>query len=273
MTGNVLLATLVVSGLLGVGVLGARAIVDEDVTLDQVPAAVRATILKESAGGKITEIERDTEDGTTVYELEFKINGKEFEIKIAADGTVLERDADDDDDGRGRGHEHADDDDDDDEDDDDGDDLKMAQVPKAARAALLKLAGGAKIVEVEREKEHGIDIYEAEWVANGTRHEAAVTADGTLVETEEIIPLKRAPAAVRTAVAKRFGRDAKVTVEKKMIVIYEVEGRVNGKEVELLVFPTGRIHEQSGDEHDDDDDDHDDDDHDHDDDHDDDDDD
>ncbi len=59
------------------------------VTLDQVPAAVKATILKEAAGAKVKEIERETKDGQTVYEAEFLRDGREIEIAIAPDGTLL----------------------------------------------------------------------------------------------------------------------------------------------------------------------------------------
>ena len=71
--------------LIGVGVVGALAFAawagpgdEEPVTLDQVPAAVKATILKEAAGAKITEIERETKDGKTVYEAEYLRNGREI---------------------------------------------------------------------------------------------------------------------------------------------------------------------------------------------------
>ena len=97
------------------GVPGGRAgaywLADEEVTIEQVPGAVKATILKEAAGAKITEIERETRGGKVVYEAEFVKDGKEIEITVAADGTLLSRQVDDDDD--------EDDDDDDDEDDDD----------------------------------------------------------------------------------------------------------------------------------------------------------
>ena len=206
---------------------------EEEIALEQVPAAVRETILKEAAGAKITEVERETMNGKTVYEAEFLRNGQEIEIKIAPDGTVLSREIEGE--------------------DDDEDDLTIDQVPELARAALLKLAGGAKIIKVEREREQGVLVYEGEWTRDGTKHEAAVTADGTLLETEEIVPAEKTPAAVRAAIAKHFGPTAKVVVEKKMIVVYEIEGRVNGKEKELLVFPTGRVHEDADDHHEDDD--------------------
>ena len=226
--------------LTGLGVIGMVTLVawaggehEEEVTLEQVPAAVKATILKESAGGKITEIERERKNGTTVYEAEFLLDGKEIEIKIAADGALLGREVE--------GEE------------DDEDNLTIDQMPGPARAALLKLAGGAKIIEVEREREHGVLVYEVEWIKDSRQHEAAVTADGALLELEETIPVKEAPAAVRAAIAKHFPANTRVVVEKTMIVVYEVEAKVDGKEKELLIFPTGRVHEEADDDEDDDD--------------------
>lgn len=215
---------------------------EKEITLDQAPAAVKATILKEAAGAKITEIEMETKDGKTVYEAEFMRDGEEIEIQVAPDGTLLGSKVE--------------------AEDDDEDDLSIDQVPAAAREALLKLAGGAKIVKAEREREHGVVLYEAGWTKDGVEYEAAVTEDGTLVETEETIPAEKAPAAVRAAIAKHFGANAKVVVEKKMIVVYEIEAKIDGKEKELLVFPTGRVHDQADkdDDHNGDDDDGDDDD-------------
>ena len=140
--------------------------------------------------------------------------------------------------------------------DEDEQKVSIEQVPAKVRKALLKLAGGARITEVEREKEHGMVFYEAEWVANGRETEAKVTASGDLVELEEKVDAKDVPAAVKTVAAKEFPVGAKVEYEKVMIVVYELEAKVNGKEKEILVSPTGKIvgKEEGHDDDDDDDD-------------------
>ncbi|MCK4625718.1 MAG: hypothetical protein KAV00_10435 [Phycisphaerae bacterium] len=103
------------------GKLLSREIEDDDeedeveVSLDKVPAAVRATILKHAGKNKIHEIEKETKRGKTIYEAEWRENGKEIEIKVAADGKLISKKIDDDDD------DHDDDDHDDDDDDDDDD--------------------------------------------------------------------------------------------------------------------------------------------------------
>jgi len=67
------------------------------VTLDKVPAAVKATLEKAAEGGKIGKIECEKKGDTTVYEAEVVIEGKEFEVKVAADGKLISKKVDDDD--------------------------------------------------------------------------------------------------------------------------------------------------------------------------------
>lgn len=69
---------------------------DYHVTLEQLPEPVRETVLRETYGGQIREIEHKTDDGRVKYEVEFTTrDGRKGELKIAPDGRVLERDFDD----------------------------------------------------------------------------------------------------------------------------------------------------------------------------------
>jgi uncharacterized membrane protein YkoI len=63
----------------------------QDITLDQLPAPVRATVERETKGGQIKDIERDLERGQTIYEVEFMLDGQEYELDVSADGQLLER--------------------------------------------------------------------------------------------------------------------------------------------------------------------------------------
>ena len=72
---------------------------ERNVTLDQVPAAVKATILREAGKNKIEEIEEVSVDGKVLhYEAEWKAGGKEIEIEVAPDGKLLKKEIEDDDD-------------------------------------------------------------------------------------------------------------------------------------------------------------------------------
>ena len=71
---------------------------DEELSIDQVPAEVKETILKHAKGGTVKEIEREIRDGKASYEAEVIIGAKEYELEIAADGTLISKEAEDDDD-------------------------------------------------------------------------------------------------------------------------------------------------------------------------------
>jgi hypothetical protein len=67
----------------------AATVLADEVKIDQVPAAVRATIERETRGGRVHEIERSTKRGARVYEVEFIRDNQKYEIHVGEDGTVL----------------------------------------------------------------------------------------------------------------------------------------------------------------------------------------
>jgi hypothetical protein len=78
------------------------------VTIDQVPPAVKATLDQETAGGSVTDIDKEDHDGKMVYEADASIGGKPYEIKVAEDGTLLKKSVDDDKDEQGGGDKEKD---------------------------------------------------------------------------------------------------------------------------------------------------------------------
>jgi len=85
---------------------------DKGVSINDVPRAVRTTILEHAKGGKINEVERENENGKVIYEAEVIIDGKEVDLKVAPNGKLLGKEVEDEED-------EGDENDDDDEDDDD----------------------------------------------------------------------------------------------------------------------------------------------------------
>lgn len=61
------------------------------VTRDELPAAVKATLDRETAGGTVTELEKETKDGKTCYCADAKIDGKAWDICIAEDGSLISK--------------------------------------------------------------------------------------------------------------------------------------------------------------------------------------
>ena len=61
-----------------------------EIPLSEVPANIVTIVQNTLPGISLVEAEKETRDKTVIYELEGKlINGKEYEIKIAADGTII----------------------------------------------------------------------------------------------------------------------------------------------------------------------------------------
>ena len=222
--------------LIGLSVIGMVTLVawaadgqEEEVTLDQVPAAVKATILRESAGGKIKEIEVETEGGKTFYDVEFVRAGRTIEIKVAPDGTLLKEEKEKQK-PESEGHERE---------------VTQAQVPAPALAALKKLAGGAKITEFAEEMEHGSKLYEGTWKDPAGRNvDAVVTPAGALVEIEQQVDADQVPAAVLAAVRKLGGAAEGLFCEKKTVIAYEIKFKKDGQRHEVLFAPDGRILER-----------------------------
>ena len=85
---------------------------EQSVTMDEVPVAVRTTLMKEAGDGKVQEIDKQMWRGKTVYEADVLMgNQQKWEIAVREDGQLLRKMLD----------EETDDEDDRDDDDDDDD--------------------------------------------------------------------------------------------------------------------------------------------------------
>jgi len=94
-----LIVLIVIAGLaLCIGAVATKQIAEQEqeVSIEQVSEAVKATILAEAKGGTIEEIDIETENDQTLYEADVIIDGQEVEIKVAADGTLLSKEVEDD---------------------------------------------------------------------------------------------------------------------------------------------------------------------------------
>lgn len=61
----------------------------EAVNLSEVPPVVRETIQREAGGYRIAEIEKATLDGRQVYEVDIERDGKNRELHVSLDGTIV----------------------------------------------------------------------------------------------------------------------------------------------------------------------------------------
>ncbi len=142
--------------------------VEEDevkVKLADCPAAVRKTIEREAGGAKISEVDKELEDGMTIYEVDVKIDGKNYEVTVAEDGTLLEKSLDEDGE----------------EEEVDEVKIKLSDCPVAVQKTLKREAGGAKIDAVDKESVDGETAFEVDVNIGGRNYEIKVAPDGTLI--------------------------------------------------------------------------------------------
>lgn len=68
---------------------GKLLVVEEETTLDAIPAAAKTAILKKIGTGKLTSVELFIRGGETMYEAGYTTaNGKKLEVLMKADGTA-----------------------------------------------------------------------------------------------------------------------------------------------------------------------------------------
>jgi uncharacterized membrane protein YkoI len=190
----------------------ASAVETPDHSLLDLPAPVKATIMREAIGRPIASLERGSEEGRTVYFVRVEQEGIDKRLTIAADGTVLKvsdyaavndaleatRDA-----GKGAWDKTK---------DVSGeawdttkkaaattwqatketvnkatnafrsDELTLNQVPVPARAAMEREAAGDRLHDIHVSTEGGDAIYRATITrADGTKRPIRVREDGMLV--------------------------------------------------------------------------------------------
>jgi uncharacterized membrane protein YkoI len=122
--------------------------------------------------------------------------------------------------------------------------VTLAQLPPAAQASVTKAAAGGKVDKITRERERGKTVYDVEATVDGKHLEFLIAdADGAVLGTEVPIDYSELPAAVRSASEKYFGSANGLKAMKGVEygeTSYEIEGKKNGKRVEVTFDPTGK---------------------------------
>jgi uncharacterized membrane protein YkoI len=135
----------------------------EELKLSDCPDAVQKTFQREANGAKIDEVEKESEDGETIYETDVTIDGKQYEIRVAGDGTLLEKALEDD---ENEGEEVE---------------MKLADCPAAVQKTFKREANGADIDVVDKETKDGKAVYEVDVKIDGKNYEIRVADDGILI--------------------------------------------------------------------------------------------
>lgn len=131
---------------------------------EEVPAAVQSTIDRHAAGREIADIDRETWDGKTVYEVEFRQAGKNEQIHITEDGAVVKQE--------GKMRKFA----------DWFKGTQFSDTPVAVQDTIKREAAGMEIVDIDREGTKENPVYEVEIRgADKKSFELVIAMDGSIL--------------------------------------------------------------------------------------------
>ncbi|HWP01271.1 MAG TPA: PepSY-like domain-containing protein [Methylococcus sp.] len=130
---------------------------EKELRKSQVPKAVVEAFEKAHPNAKKVEFEEETFEGKTAYEVEYKEDGREYELLYDADGTLLQKE----------------------------EEIDVKALPEQISQAVTKAHPKAKIKEAEKvmKPDGTVTGYEVE-IKEG-RKELELDASGQILKTEE----------------------------------------------------------------------------------------
>jgi uncharacterized membrane protein YkoI len=124
---------------------------EQNVSLAELSGPAKATIEKETSGGRVDKITREVERGRSVYDVEATVGGKHMEYLIdAADGKVLGTEVP----------------------------IEFSQLPEPVKTATQKYFGTTSGLLIMKGVEYGETHYEVEGTKNGKKVEVTFDPAG-----------------------------------------------------------------------------------------------
>jgi len=221
------------------------------VALNTLPAAVQKTITQQQGGREIADINKEMQNGKTVYAVEFKEKGPNSRIYVATDGSMI---VDKDKATAGKaGTAYG---------------TQLSEAPAAVQSTVKRTVSSAEVADVNRETKDGRIVYDVEVKQEGMNRHLKIAQDGTLLSdsnnresrgigervretvglgrnrADENLTLDQVPAPVQKTIRenatvgslkpiKRETRDGRVQ--------YDVEYEKEGKNLRLTVNEDGTI--------------------------------
>ncbi len=125
-----------------------------------------------------------------------------------------------------------------------GEDVYLYELPQAVRVAIVRELKGMEIGDIERDKDNGKIVYEAE-TAGDTDIKIKIAEDGTLLQKEEELDTKYLPASILNTVKQLFGEVDYEDVEKEYRwdrgTIYKIEVETDKLWIKLEMKEDGSV--------------------------------
>lgn len=184
------------------------------VALSETPAVVQQTVNARIGDGKLGDIDKNSGDGETVYDVGLTAkDGQERDFTVAEDGTLLSTE------------------------------VTLAETPVAVQKTIQAQAGGWGLESIDKNLDDSEASYDVEVSKDGQNKTFTVGEDGTLLSTEKT--LAEVPAAVQKTVQTQMS-DGKLKNIDEMFdddgTTYDVDviGK-DGRDRGFTVAPDGRL--------------------------------
>jgi uncharacterized membrane protein YkoI len=236
---------------------------------NELPRAVQETVRAHIGRSKLVDIDRDTWNGATVYQVEYLRNGRHEQLMVGQDGGIVQEPTDqvisssrdrissarDQIISRNRNE---------------GRKLTMTQLPTQVQNTIRAHAGKVEIEDIDTRTENGRIIYDAFYKKNGLATELSVAEDGKLLDvhrspvggtsgrgetgrqrsesTADVQPqLTTLPSAVQNSVRSKIGSARIQKIDKESIrgrTYYEIDYQKDGRKEQIQVREDGVVLDQ-----------------------------
>ena len=193
----------------------------KDISFDEVPKAIQKIALRVIGDVPISDVDREKDDGETIYDIEAEDDSIEIELEIAADGTFLQRDI--------------------------AEKIAFSELPIPVQDTVRQQAGTLKINDVARKTELGRRVvgnslqteatyYEVEAEELGVEIDLEIAPDGRLLDIDMSDPIRL---KVKLLAKSKIPTLADIAPYREALVFYEysvrkrIEGEFSGKKLRV----------------------------------------
>ncbi|HTD67464.1 MAG TPA: PepSY-like domain-containing protein, partial [Candidatus Limnocylindria bacterium] len=198
----------------------------------QAPKAVLDAIMEQAQtkGEPAKEIDRETKDGKTIYNVEFTREGLNRHVKFNEDGSLVTED---------RGFADV------------TSSSALNTLPAPVQKTLEEQRAGRVVADIDKEMSNGQTVYEVEFKEQGPNSRIHIAADGSLIASKGArgtyvgTQLSEAPKPVQDAVRQTAGTSAEVADVDRRVkdggTVYNVEIRQEGLNRDLQIAESGAV--------------------------------
>ena len=193
----------------------------KDISFNEVPETIQKIALHEIGDVPIRDVDREREDGETVYDIEAKDDRIDIELEIAADGTLREKDV--------------------------TEEIAFSELPVPVQDTVYQQVGTLKINDVERRTELGMSIvgsrlqthttyYNVEAEEFGVEIDLEIAPDGRLLDIDVSDPIRL---KVKLLAKSKIPTLSDIAPYREAVIFYEysvqkrLEGEFTGKKLRV----------------------------------------